>query len=182
MIRTLQFLAIIAITMACHRPTLLNMSASFPRLTDNQADPENAFRLEQVTSPYLVVNFFAPDCPPCITELPELKKFYETTQVEKKITYIAIGSALDSVAQGEAVSHELAATTVAPFVKQYNLSYPIYLADTATLRSWNITGFPETFIFSRNRRGKWQLKRKFISAVTAAQLQAAIEEPDSSLY
>ena len=47
---------------------------------------------------YVILNVFAPNCPPCVVELPEIKKIYETSlRKEKKIFFIALGSTLDTL-------------------------------------------------------------------------------------
>jgi thiol-disulfide isomerase/thioredoxin len=123
----------------------------------------------------LVVNFFAPDCPPCEKEIPALKKFYDKHR-ETSVGFIAIGSSLKAIEQNPKpgkdpplTRHDIKAE-LALFAKKFAQPYPHYLASGEDLKAWRITGFPETFIFSREG-GSLRFRRKIISEVSFEDLE-----------
>jgi len=121
----------------------------------------------------VVVNFFAPDCPPCEKEIPALKLFYSAHAGEKDFLFVSIGSSLKAVGTGDTAKAptdaEIRAELV-QFASRFALDYPQYVAGTFELASWRVTGFPETFIFVRDATA-WKLKRKFISEITRENLE-----------
>lgn len=124
---------------------------------------------------FLVLNFYAPDCPPCEKEVPALKKFAAKYAADKEIRFVAIGSSLRAIAQDNdsqkgAVTHNEIVSDLNLFSRKFNLSYPQFIAEAEQLKSWRVTGFPETFVFERIA-GKWQLARKYISEITFEQLE-----------
>lgn len=119
----------------------------------------------------IVVNFFAPDCPPCEKEIPALKAFYAAHAADSDLLFISIGSSLKAIdsQMGALTDIELRAE-VKNFATKYALPYPQYIASSSDLRSWRVTGFPETFVFERSVSG-WKLRRKFISEVSREVLE-----------
>jgi thiol-disulfide isomerase/thioredoxin len=88
----------------------------------------------------LVLNFWATWCPPCLAEIPYLKKFqaaHGTNDV------VVIGASID----------EAGAETVQRFAQRNTLNYPVLLADLDTQsRFGGVAGVPVTFIVSREGR------------------------------
>lgn len=125
----------------------------------------------------LVVNFYAPDCPPCEKEIPAIKKFYEKYRNNKAIGFFAIGSSLKAIEQNPKpgkdppVSREQIHSELKQFSQKYASDWPQYLADGEDLRAWRITGFPETFLFVRVN-DRWQLSRKIISEISFETLES----------
>lgn len=119
----------------------------------------------------IVVNFFAPDCPPCEKEIPALKAFYAAHAADVELLFVSIGSSLKAIDNLGRTPTELELRSeVKNFVTKFALPYPQYVATGDDLRSWRITGFPETFVFVR-RQGEWMLRRKFISEVSREDLE-----------
>lgn len=158
------------VLMSCKEPThFWNPAGEFPLLENNGSiDKNKGFNLQSVPEKYdiILINFFAPDCKPCIIEVPDLKKIYQTILTKDNIQFVGIGSRLSSLS-GEVVAD---ATTVAPeiykFKTAYKMDYPTYIARTEDLKNFGLTGFPETFILYRNANKKWYVKRKFIGMIT----------------
>ena len=119
---------------------------------------------------YVVLNFFAPECPPCIEELPELQKLFEAAQKQKDILFIAVGSVLDAVTPENHINAKDTLSDLNRFKKKYALKYPVYLAGSQKLRSFRVTGYPETFVF-KVEQGIPKLIRKFISAIKYEELK-----------
>ena len=72
---------------------------------------------EQKGNP-LLVNFWATWCEPCVEELPDLIKLYNTHQQQG---LAMVGFSVDFPEQTDSV--------VKPFVKSHHIPYPIYVAD-----------------------------------------------------
>jgi len=118
----------------------------------------------------LIINFYAPDCPPCEKEIPALKKFNAFAQKNNSMGFVAIGSSLKAIDSGVASGSDPPGEVetrreLLSFAKKFSLNYPQHIATPLALKSWRITGFPETFIFERYD-GHLNLSRKIISEVS----------------
>jgi len=116
---------------------------------------------------FLIINFYAPDCPPCIQEVPELNRLWAYTQKNPRVQFIAIGSSLSAI--GEEISVDKIRLEALAMQKKLSMNYPSFVATSHQLKSWRVTAFPETFIF-RSDGEAWRLHKKFISDVTFAAL------------
>lgn len=114
----------------------------------------------------LVLNFFAPECKPCIDELPELEKIYKTISTIEEVDFIAIGSILTAMGEGAYADLEKVTPEVYEFKKEHKVSYKSYLATSEQLESFGISGYPETFILYRDAERNWYVKRRYISSIT----------------
>ncbi|MEJ2362425.1 MAG: TlpA disulfide reductase family protein [Gammaproteobacteria bacterium] len=87
----------------------------------------------------VAVNFWATWCPPCRKELPSMQKTYKAL---KKTGFRIVG-----VNVGEKWD------TVATFLDNFSLSYPIVLdTDSTAMQKWHIVGLPTTFIVDKQGR------------------------------
>lgn len=124
---------------------------------------------------YVVLNFYAPDCPPCEKEVPALRAFAARHRSDATIRFVAIGSSLRAIGQDvegskSVISFDEIKRELQQFSKKFSIDYAQYVADAAALKAWRITGFPETFVF--RREGKhWQLVRKYISEISLDELE-----------
>ncbi|TNC96942.1 MAG: alkyl hydroperoxide reductase/Thiol specific antioxidant/Mal allergen [Gallionellaceae bacterium] len=75
----------------------------------------NAQRLNDYRGKWVLVNFWATWCPPCLEEVPDLVALHEA---HKKTDLVVIGVALDSTEK-----------SVKAFVAKRNVTYPIVLGD-----------------------------------------------------
>jgi peroxiredoxin len=87
----------------------------------------------------VAVNFWATWCPPCREELPSMQRTYEAHHDKGfEILGVNVGENWD---------------TVAPFLENFSLTYPIVLdTDSAAMAEWGIMGLPTTFILDRDGR------------------------------
>lgn len=95
-------------------------------------------RLSDFKGKVVLLNFWATWCVPCKEEIPEfvgLHRDYKEKGLE------IIGVALDPNAE-----------KVPPFVRQYGITYPVLLGNSATVEQWGIRGIPMTFVV--NQKGK----------------------------
>ncbi len=131
---------------------------------------------------YVILNVFAPNCPPCVTELAAIKKLYKTSLLKRKdIFFVALGSTLDTLSSNNPPKDDEILVAVNGFKKKYSLQYPVYLANSKILQSFGVTGFPETFIFTKDKEKRensytplgvnLRLVRKFISSITFREVE-----------
>lgn len=92
------------------------------------------YKLADQKGKWVVVNFWAPWCPPCLAELPELNSLQ---QQHKDI--LVIGIAVQYKKRLE----------VTDMVKKLSVTYPIVLGDEDTAADFGgIEGLPTTFLYS----------------------------------
>lgn len=131
----------------------------------------------------IILNFFAPNCPPCITEAPELEKLVQTIKIKyPHVLFIPITSVLSSIGENKnsidsfSTKHKY---EIQKFIQKYRIPKPVYLATTSQLKDYQVTGFPETYILyrqkSKNTSFSFYLKRKFISNITQSDLMPYIQ-------
>lgn len=106
----------------------------------------------------LVLNFWAPWCPPCKAEAPVLERVYKKYQ--SKIAFLAI-AIRDS---DQNIEH---------FVKSNNLTFQIGIdPDAESTSKYGVNGLPETFFIDANGN----IKRSFVGAIEEAKLSQYIED------
>ncbi len=146
----------------------IQRDTNFPPLFSG--DAFNLSKLDLTGKDTLYLNFFAPDCKPCVEELPELIEFHKIAQeLYPNVEFLGIGAMLAT--SSDFLTTEQIRPEIETFAKLHRLQYKIYLSDAESLARFNVTGFPETFVFQKNSKGEWILKRKFISIVSLADLE-----------
>lgn len=97
-------------------------------------------RLGDLRGQVVFLNLWATWCPPCRAEMPSMETLYQR--------FRGRGFAMLAVAEDSD-----GATSVAPFVAELGLTFPILL-DTENLLPprYGVTGYPETFIIDREGR------------------------------
>lgn len=104
---------------------------------DLPALEREAVRLNDHRGKLVVVNFWAPWCPPCRAEIPELVEFHEA-----HADTVVLGLALDS--KREAV-RDLAG--------MMDITYPVAYAEKATAQAFGgVRAFPTTFFIAPDGR------------------------------
>ncbi len=103
----------------------------------------NGFPLnpELFQSEFLIINFWATWCPPCIEETPSLIKF---SQVHPEFKLIAIS-------QDDTIADIQNFTKLFPNFKNASIDI-VFDQSRAIARSFNVVKLPETFIYSRNSK------------------------------
>lgn len=89
------------------------------------------FSLSDQDNQVAVINFWSPDCQPCIDELPELQAVWESYRSEG---VAFVGISLPNL-EGD----------VQRTISEFGLTYPVAL-DTVAPIEYGITGVPETFV------------------------------------
>lgn len=145
-----------------------NPQGKFPLLNaDGSLSQSEYFTLSETPEEIdiVVLNFFAPGCKPCIEEVPALKKIAKNIETRPDVKFIALGSTLETIGDDE-ISMKKIAHEVHQFHVEFSIKYPSYAANATLLKEYGVSGFPETFILAKDKKGAWYVKRRFISAIT----------------
>ena len=95
--------------------------------------------LQQYKGKWVLVNFWATWCPPCLEEIPDLNALHEN----KKNNLVVLGIAMDYRNPQDVIQ----------FADQMMISYPVILGDDkAVAQIGKLTGLPTTYLY--NPQGK----------------------------
>lgn len=147
---------IVTLFLAC----LLGFGSTVPRLVVADAlqytlkDLEEAAQsLDQYRNQWVVVNFWATWCGPCIREIPELMAFADRHSEQVQV----LGIAFEKTPIDE----------IRAFVAEFGVSYPVLLIGEQPLVPMEpLKGLPSTFLISP----KGQVVDSYVGPVTADQL------------
>ena len=83
------------------------------------------------------LNIWATWCKPCRDEMPSMERLYQKLKAED---VIILAVSIDASA----------AKAVAPFVKDFNLNFPVLLDPQGSIKSlYGTTGIPESFVIDK---------------------------------
>jgi thiol-disulfide isomerase/thioredoxin len=116
-------------------PVKMDYPAPELSLTDLSGNPVS---LVDYRGKVVLVNLWATWCPPCKEEMPALETFYRK--------HAGDGFAIVAVNDGDPASD------VAQFVKDYKLTFPVWLDPTyiATEKAFKTLNLPSSFVIDRN--------------------------------
>jgi thiol-disulfide isomerase/thioredoxin len=114
--------------------------------------------LSQWEGKALLVNFWAPWCPPCVEEMPELSAL-QAEQAGNNLQIIGIG--IDTAAN------------IAEFAKKFNIAYPLYVAgiqgtELSRQLGNKLGGLPYTVLIGADG----QIKKTYLGILKFDQLRA----------
>ena len=116
------------------------------------------FHSDDVRGTWLVVNFFATWCPPCVTEHPELVEFSERRAGDATIVSLAFD--------------ESESGAVEEFFESNGGDWPVIIEDTGPISiDYGVITVPETYVVSPTGI----VVEKLVGGVTADDLDAVLE-------
>lgn len=120
--------------------------------------------LSEYRGQWVVVNYWAIWCKPCVKEIPDLAALHS-----RREDVTVLGLAFD----------ESGPAAIRTFLEDFDMDYPILMVDTFEPAEGVETPMvlPTTLLFDPS--GKEQ--KRFLGAVTSAQIEAAIEEVQPSM-
>ena len=115
--------------------------------------------LQDYRGKVVLVNFWATWCPPCRAEIPDIEAAFEARQDDG---FIVLG-----------VNVEETRETVAPFVDEFEMSYPVLLDESGRLlQTYRAIGLPMSVIVDQDG----MIHARHIGFLTAADLDRYLAE------
>ena len=119
-------------------------------------------RLADFRGRWVIVNFWATWCTPCLLEMPELQAFHE--QHHERATVIGINF------------EDISPSEIRAFVKRLAITFPIVLSGGNSLSGFELKGLPTTFLISP----AGELADTHLGTVNAAMLVERLAELESA--
>lgn len=119
------------------------------------------FDLDRERGKWVLVNFFATWCPPCVNEHPELVRFSQENVDRATVVSVAYDDAPEAIEQ---------------FFAEHGGDWPVLAEDTGASVEYGVIKLPESFLVDPT--GK--VVKKLTGGVTAAELESLIDRRSGS--
>ena len=117
------------------------------------------YKLSDYRGKWVVVNYWATWCPPCLDEIPELIEFHEQYKKDKAVV---LGVSYEEVDSGD----------LKKFIDEYFISYPVLIGDISLPPPFGpLFGLPTTYVISP----KGELVYTQVGGVTKDWLEQAMK-------
>jgi cytochrome c biogenesis protein CcmG, thiol:disulfide interchange protein DsbE len=131
------------------------IGATAPALTGATTDGE-PFDIESLRGQWVLVNFFATWCPPCVQEHPELVRFAERNVGRATVVSVAYDDTSEKIRQ---------------FFDANGGTWPVLAQDTGASIDYGVVKLPESFLVDPSGR----VVHKLTGGVFAAQVEALMD-------
>ena len=96
-------------------------------------------KLSDLRGQAVLVNLWATWCPPCRAEMPAIEKIYNEYK-DDGLTVLSIN-----------MTYQDTATNIAPFVDEYNLTFPILIDESGSVsKAYQLRSLPSSFFVGRD--------------------------------
>ncbi len=138
------FFITLSTTVSAHDPSKHGFSLTlfdppFPAPAfDLSTFPEGQASLEDYKGQYVLLNFWATWCPPCLEEMPSMESAFQRFK-DRGFTVVAISS------------DEEGETAIKPFIDKLGVTFPILMdPDKAISSVYGASNLPVTFVLDRD--------------------------------
>ncbi len=130
-----------------------------PSVVGTDLDGES-FDIDELRGRWVLVNYFATWCPPCVEEHPELVAFDEAHEEAGDVEVVSVAFQDD-------------ADDVEAFFDQHGGEWPVLVSGTDGVAvGWGVTALPETFLVSP----QGIVVHKFTGGVTQADVESILSQ------
>ena len=96
------------------------------------------YRRDEYHGRYLLVNFWAVWCPPCLKEMPSMERAYTQLKGDRfELLAVHVGPSLEDAKK---------------FAGEHGLSFPVLVDESMALGTWQVLGLPTTFLLDPQGR------------------------------
>lgn len=122
-------------------------------------------RLDELRGQVVLVNFWAAWCPPCRAEMPGFQTVYDARYTTG---FTVVGISMD----------EGSSPTVAAFLQDHRITYPVALATPATVAAFgNVNDLPTSFLIDRQGRIRYTVRGIFAPQTLRRVVDGLLAEP-----
>ena len=120
----------------------------------------DTLRLSDLKGSPVVVNFWFPSCPPCVAEMPDLERVYQSHK-DEGVEFIGVQQiGLDSAETGQ------------EFIKEIGVTYAVGADEDDIITKYGLLGFPATAFIDRDQN----LVRLWQGVVDEEKLEELVQE------